>query len=367
MRPTAPSPTFANSLETVGRFFDDVAHEFRNPITAIKGFASILEEGLAGELSSSQRDYLRIVCARADDLNRLVDNMLDLSRLEAALIRATRRECTVGDVVNRVQAALAKRAAAANIVLTVDADGRCPSLYGDLEQIARAVTNLAFNGFRSGGENGRVEIKAQYQADQAAVRFSVSDNGPSISAERLRIIIDGFRDGVGLWRIDRTFGLSLSIVRELVRLNLGTIDVATTAEHGNLLSFTVPSFDAAAILPRYLKRFADSPPERPIMLDMTITLAETARIDIAEPLLQQHTGLDDLLLRVDERSWRLLVPVPDSTEADPRLQILREMLRDHEQEMGATAVLAGTTWKLPGERDDLAHTFRANQMKPDRR
>jgi nitrogen-specific signal transduction histidine kinase len=348
MRPTAPSPTFANPLETVGRFFDDVAHEFRNPITAIKGFASILEEGLAGELSSSQRDYLRIVCARADDLNRLVDNMLDLSRVEAALIRATRRECTVGDVINRVQAALAKRAAAANIVLTVDADGQCPSLYGDLEQIARAVTNLAFNG-------------------QAAVRFSVSDNGPSISAERLRITIDGFRDGVGLWRIDRTFGLSLSIVRELVRLNLGTIDVATTAEHGNLFSFTVPSFDAPAILPRYLKQFADTPPERAIMLDMTITLAATTRIDIAEPLLQQHTGLDDLLLRVDERSWRLLVPVPDSSEAELRLQILREMLRDHKQEMGATAVLAGIIWKRPDERDDLARTFRANQMKPDRR
>jgi His Kinase A (phospho-acceptor) domain/Histidine kinase-, DNA gyrase B-, and HSP90-like ATPase len=351
----------------MGHFFDDVAHEFRNPITAIKGFASILEEGLAGELSSSQRDYLRIVCARADDLNRLVDNMLDLSRIEAALIRATRRQCTVDEIIGRVQAPLARRAAAANIALTIDADGTCPSLYGDPEQIGRALSNLAFNAFKSSGENGRVEIKVQCQKKQAALAFSVADSGPTMPAERRRVLLDRFREGASLWQIDRTFNLALGIVGELVKLNLGDIDVTTNKGPGNLFAFAVPIFDTASILPRYLRRFEGTQSGAALILDMTISLAPAGSLDVVEPLLQEQTGAADLLFRTDERTWRLLAPVQDSVAAELRDRTLRETLRDHTQEVGETKIPEARRWSLPIEPDDLIATFGRGASRPTAR
>jgi signal transduction histidine kinase len=117
---TSTNQRLSTMYETAHHFVDNVAHEFRTPLTVIKEFASIMEEGLVGELNAEQSDYLRVICARVDDLNGLVNDMLDLSRLEAGLIGVSRRECAIQDIVGRVESILERRAKASNVDFAVE-------------------------------------------------------------------------------------------------------------------------------------------------------------------------------------------------------------------------------------------------------
>ena len=100
----------AQLYETAHQFVDNVSHEFRTPLTVIKEFVTIIRDGLAGEVNDRQREFLDIANDRADDLATMVDDMLDVSKLEAGVLSVWRQQCRVSEILRHVRSALERKA-----------------------------------------------------------------------------------------------------------------------------------------------------------------------------------------------------------------------------------------------------------------
>jgi PAS domain S-box-containing protein len=358
---TSTNQRLSTMYETAHHFVDNVAHEFRTPLTVIKEFASIMEEGLVGELNAEQSDYLRVICARVDDLNGLVNDMLDLSRLEAGLIGVARRECAISDIVGRAAPILERRAKASNVEFAVEMEPDLPALFCDPEKIGRVLINLGINAFKYGGDKGGVRLWARRSENPREIVIGVTDRGPGIPAEKLEMIFERFKQAGGLRDTAKGFGLGLSIVRELADLNLGEIAVESKVGEGTTFSLTLPVFDPPAIVARYIAKLARERTSSFYVSDIRISVADAA--DDCEPFLQQQVKREDLLMRLGPDSWILLTV--DKRDADVRAKAdkLREALAGHAAEIGNGVVAIDVqpvgVWRLPHQSEALIARFRA--------
>lgn len=363
---TTTNQRLSKLYEAAHQFVDNVAHEFRTPLTVIKEFASIMDEGLVGELNADQRDYLRVIAARVDDLNGLVNDMLDLSRFEAGLIGAARRECTVEDAIVRVRSTLERRASASNVAFSIELEEGLPHIYCDPEKIGRVAINLAINAFKYGGEKGGVTLWARHSPDKAEITIGVTDHGPGIPPDKLETIFERFKQVGGLRDTSKGFGLGLSIVRELVDLNFGSVSVRSTVGEGTTFSFSVPVFDPAAIVARYVSALARQRPSLFFVSDIRILLPDHVEPAIAadcDAFLQQQVKRDDLLLRLGPASWILVTPDKREAEVQSMARALREEFANHEGGIAAEPpgieIQPVGLWRLPSQRDALIARFTA--------
>lgn len=362
---TSTNQRLSTMYETAHHFVDNVAHEFRTPLTVIKEFASIMGEGVVGELNAEQSDYLRVICARVDDLNGLVNDMLDLSRLEAGLIGVSRRECAIQDIVGRVESILERRAKASNVDFAVEIEAGLPALFCDPEKIGRVLINLGINAFKYGGEKGGVRLWARRSANPRESVIGVTDRGPGIPAEKLEMIFERLKQAGGLRDTAKGFGLGLSIVRELADLNLGEIAVESAVGEGTSFSLTLPVFDPPAIVARYIAKLARERTSSFYVSDIRISVsgAADAAADDCDAFLQQQVKREDLLMRLGPDSW--ILPTVDKRDADLRSKAdrLRDGLAGHAAEIadGALAVEAQPVgaWRLPQQSEALIARFRA--------
>jgi signal transduction histidine kinase len=364
----------ARLYDDAHQFVDDVAHEFRTPLTVIREFAAIMEEGLSGDLNDEQRRYLQVICARVDDLNGLVNDMLDLSRLEAGLMSAARREHPVGDILDRIEPLLIRRAAAGGVALAFEIEDGLPPVYGDAEKIGRVLVNLAINAFKYGGERGGVTLWARHLPASAQVEFGVTDNGPGIPAEKLGVIFERFKQAGRLRDTAKGFGLGLSIVRELVDLNLGEVQVESEPGKGSTFSFAVPAFDPPAILARYAAKLTQRRPGPHLLAGLRVSLAPGAGAGVLaefDAVLQQQVAQGELLLRLEPHGWTLLIPDKQEAEAEARALALGDRIRADYGDIGDTAPALDIRplgiWRLPGQLSDLLHRLAPAAAAPARK
>ncbi len=144
---------------TAYKFVDNVSHEFRTPLAVIKEYTALIRDGIVGDVSEEQRQLLTVVEDRADDLNMIVDDMLDVSKLEAGLLGVHREECSAAEIVSRVRPALERRAATKSVRLEWDVAADLPSTYCDSDKARRALINLTINALKFCGDPGRVRMR----------------------------------------------------------------------------------------------------------------------------------------------------------------------------------------------------------------
>jgi len=351
---TMTNERLAKMYDDAHQFVDDVAHEFRTPLTVIREFAAIMNEGLVGDLNDDQRHFLRVICARVDDLNGLVNDMLDLSRLEAGLISAARRECPVRDIVERVETVLTRRAAASRVEFKLEIEEGLPPLYCDAEKIGRVLVNLAINAFKYGGDKGGVTLWMRSLPLTSQVMMGVSDNGPGIPQDKLEMIFERFKQAGRLRDTAKGFGLGLNIVRELVDLNLGEVAVESTLGKGSTFSFTVPVFDPAGVVSLYVDKLSRQRSELFFVSEIRIEVAAEMDAAIAgdfDAILQQQVRGDELLLHVGAASWVLLTPDAQDVDARARAREIQERIGEIYGEIGdgspALEVEPMGIWRLP--------------------
>ena len=361
---TMTNERLAMMYDDAHQFVDDVAHEFRTPLTVIREFAAIMNEGLVGDLTDDQRHYLRVICARVDDLNGLVNDMLDLSRLEAGLISAARRECAVQEIVERVETVLTRRAAASRVEFKLEIEEGLPSLYCDAEKIGRVLVNLAINAFKYGGDKGGVTLWMRRLPATSQVMMGVTDNGPGIPQDKLEMIFERFKQAGRLRDTAKGFGLGLNIVRELVDLNLGDVGVQSSLGKGSTFSFTVPIFDPAGIVSLFVDKLARERSDLFFVADIRIDIAAEMDEAIAadfNSILQQQVRGDELLLHIGPASWVLLTPDKQEVEVRARARDLRERIGEIYGEIGdgspALEVEPMGIWRLPGQTQALLARF----------
>jgi signal transduction histidine kinase len=229
-------------------FVATVSHELRTPMTSIKGYVDILLMGVAGEMSDQQQNFLQVVQENTERLNILVNDLLDLSRIEAGQVKLSLNPVDIAEIIdealleiNRLTVA-EKKSMRFDIQLPED----LPMIKGDSERIRQILINLLGNAFHYTLENGKVSLSAQLIGDE--IQIDIRDNGIGIPPREQERIFDRFYRGDNHMVIATAgTGLGLSIVSKLINMHQGRIWVQSSGieGEGSTFSFTLPIYDQA--------------------------------------------------------------------------------------------------------------------------
>ncbi len=226
----------ANRLKS--EFLSTMSHELRTPMNAIIGYAHLLLDGMGGDLTEAQAADVRQIAEGADRLLALIDDILDLSRIEAGRFDLAREPVDVAALVEQVRAELAPLAAARGLALTATADAGLPLVTADPKRLRQILLNLAGNAVKF-TERGEVRIAARL-AD-GAIEVAVSDTGIGIAPEVLPHVFDEFRQADG--STSRRYGgsgLGLAIARRLAQLHGGDIRAESAPGAGSTFTLRLP-------------------------------------------------------------------------------------------------------------------------------
>ena len=228
-----------NQVESMRRqLIGDVSHELRTPLTAIKGSMEGLMDGI---LPPNDETFLQIH-AEADRLNRLVDDLQELSRVEARAYKLDLRPVDVSSLVHTVTKRLGPRFESKHISLGMELPPDLPRILADEDRVIQILTNLTGNALQYTPERGKITISAKRLNDE--VQISILDTGIGISPEHLSQIFDRF------YRVDKSrsrqagggSGIGLTIARALVEAHGGRIWVESAGDgNGSTFAFTLPA------------------------------------------------------------------------------------------------------------------------------
>jgi signal transduction histidine kinase/DNA-binding response OmpR family regulator len=220
-------------------FVSTVSHELRTPMTAIKGYTDLLHAGAAGPVTPEQQRFLSTIKNNTDRLTALINDLLDISRMETGRVRFEPRPVQIGEVIADVVNALAGQAEEKHLGLTYEVAAGLPDVMGDRDRLNQVLTNLVGNSIRYTPENGQVDVRA-YLVERA-VRVDVQDTGIGIAPEDMGHIFDRFyRADHPLVQETRGTGLGLSIVKMFVEMHGGRIWVESAPDKGSTFTFILP-------------------------------------------------------------------------------------------------------------------------------
>ncbi len=226
-------------------FVATVSHELRTPMTSIKGYVDILLMGAAGALDENQVHFLDIVRSNTERLSVLVNDLLDVSRIEAGRVSLSIQPIDLREVADDVVADIARRSQEENkpMELTVDAPPDLPRVSGDLERVRQIFGNLVDNAYNYTPANGQIHILMSPQ--DSMIEVDIKDNGIGINPADIERVFERFYRGEDpLVLATPGTGLGLAIVKELVVMHKGKIWMESTGVPGQgcKFSFTLPVY-----------------------------------------------------------------------------------------------------------------------------
>jgi len=220
-------------------FVSTVSHELRTPMTSIKGFVDLILMGMAGSVSERQRHFLSIVKSNVDRLAELVEDLLDLSRIETGRLRLQLESVSFPAVLQVVLDSLQGEIEEKGLELVVEVSHNLPRVKGDRDRLIRILTNLVSNAYKYTPAGGRICITATPQ--NGSLRVTVADTGIGISeADQAKLFARFFRGDHPVVRESGGTGLGLAIVKSLVELHGGTLQVQSELGKGSEFTFTLP-------------------------------------------------------------------------------------------------------------------------------
>lgn len=233
-------------------FLATMSHELRTPLNSILGFSDVLLG--APNLNDKQRRYVAHIQSSGKNLLSLINDVLDLAKIESGKMELHPVEFTIGDLVERLVGSMLPLAEKKNIDLGWDVDPQLPLLWQDPGKIQQILNNLLSNAIKFTPEGGRVRVRAERRPnDHFAI--VVEDTGIGIPLEDQERIFEKFRQGGAasgqrdaLTREYEGTGLGLSIVRELAKLLGGDVRLVSEFGKGSLFEVTVPTRLGAAPL-----------------------------------------------------------------------------------------------------------------------
>ena len=231
--------SMANQLrqmeETKREFFATVSHELRSPLTSIRGAADLLRDGVPGPLTEKQERLMDIVAQSSERLLRLVNQILDMSRLRAGLVELDRKPLDFVWLLDQVVEELHPRAEEAGVTLERERLGSNFAYHGDEERLHQLVVNLGANAIRFTPRGGRVVVRL-IDAD-AELELQVEDTGVGIPADALPHIFDAYRQA---HRERGGTGLGLAIVRGIVDAHGGRVTAESQEGKGSRFTVLLP-------------------------------------------------------------------------------------------------------------------------------
>jgi signal transduction histidine kinase len=239
----------ANSLEhdarerdRVEQMKDDfvltVSHELRTPVTVVKGFAEMLTAQRKG-LNSRQYEAAEVIAESAGQLQKMINDLLDLARSDAGKLRIEPEPTPVRPLAQRIGRQMRPNFEGKDQRFTVSVEKELPEIEADAGRIGQVLANLLTNANKYAPKGAQVRLAASKVGDE--VEFAVSDNGPGLEEEQLEHVFDRF------WRADSTetqsvggTGLGLAIAKSLVELHGGAISAISSPGEGATFRFVLP-------------------------------------------------------------------------------------------------------------------------------
>jgi signal transduction histidine kinase/DNA-binding response OmpR family regulator/HAMP domain-containing protein len=219
-------------------FVATASHELRSPLTSIKGFVELLQRSPEG-MSERQREFVDIILNSSNRLVELVNDLLDVARIEADHMEIDLRSVDVGEAVREVAELMGPRIEAKRQQLTVHVAPTVPEAHADPRRLRQIVANLVTNAHQYTDEGGSIRIRVA--PDRAWVQITVEDSGVGMTAEQSHRVFERFyrvRDGGST---GQGTGLGLSIVKSLVELQHGRIDVQSVPGRGSAFRVMLPA------------------------------------------------------------------------------------------------------------------------------
>ena len=230
-------------------FVSTVSHELRTPMTSIKGFADLLLMGAAGTLNENQERFLGIIKANADRLSVLVNDLLDISRIEAGRIVLDGKQVGMASVIDQVVTSLRERIEQKGLTIRVEAPEDDPLIvWGDRDRLMQVLTNLVSNAYQYTLAGGSITVWARL-VEHGMLQIDVSDTGIGIAQGDLLKVFDRFfrADDPVVQAFPGT-GLGLPIVLSLVHLHGGEMWADSRPGSGSTFSFSLPVSEPGAPL-----------------------------------------------------------------------------------------------------------------------
>jgi two-component system, sensor histidine kinase len=222
-------------------FVSVASHEIRTPVTGIKGYVENMLSGLTGPLTEKQRHYLARVASNVDRLMRIIDELLDIARIEAGQIQLQLDSVNVSQLIADVVEELQPLAAQKQISFQHDT-GHVSGVQvkGDEGKLHQVLTNLVHNALKFTQSGGRVDVGA-VTTEPGKIQISVRDTGPGIPASDLPKIFDRFYSGPSVSPDTRGAGLGLAISKSLIALHGGSLSVSSAPGHGSTFFVDLPA------------------------------------------------------------------------------------------------------------------------------
>jgi signal transduction histidine kinase len=219
-------------------FLASMSHELRTPMNAILGFTEMMRDGLYGEVPAELDEPLADIQTNGRHLLRLINDVLDLSKIEAGRMELAPQEYLPADLVEAVRASMRSLAAERGLDFVAQVAPDLPTAYGDARRLTQCLMNLAGNAIKF-TKQGRVEIAVEL--DGGDLLYRVTDTGIGIPKEELEHVFAEFRQADATIAADfGGTGLGLSITRRFIEMHGGRIWVDSEPGQGSTFWFTVP-------------------------------------------------------------------------------------------------------------------------------
>jgi signal transduction histidine kinase len=224
----------ADRLKT--EFVRNVSYQLRTPLTTIGGYSELLAAGVGGTLTTTQAEYLGAIGSASSQLEKLIENILDLAMIDAGQMSLDLGDVNLADALE-VTAEIARTTSGdSQVKVVVECDENAGIIRADNARIRQILFNLVSNALRVTGKNDTITIGARRFED--SVRIWVSDTGPGIDTSRQASAFEGFGDG------DRRAGVSLALVKRFVELHGGWVALTSPHATGVTVSCYLPAVAA---------------------------------------------------------------------------------------------------------------------------
>jgi signal transduction histidine kinase len=230
------------------QFVSAAAHELKNPLTSIKGYADLLVAGAVGQVNEGQANFLSTIRSNAERMSALVSDLQDLSRIEAGQLRLQFGRVVLSEIIDEVTRSLLGQIEAKGQQLVLEVCEDLPQVWGDRVRLFQILTNLVSNAHKYTPQNGQITVQAKPAANQddpaggsRSVHVTVQDTGIGISpADQRKIFQQFFRSEDPKVREVTGTGLGLSITKNLVEMQGGSIWFESQVGKGTSFHFVVP-------------------------------------------------------------------------------------------------------------------------------
>jgi signal transduction histidine kinase len=215
-----------------------MSHELRTPLNAIIGFSQVLKEKMVGEVNEKQAEYLEDILASGNHLLALIDDILDLSKVEAGQVELELAPFSLEEALQRGVVMVRERALRDGVRIALSADPELDAVEGDARRIRQVIFNLLSNAVKFTPAGGTVDVSAAQVNGEVIV--SVADTGPGLAPDDHERIFEEFQQTeTGVAQGEGT-GLGLALSKQLVELHGGRIWVDSELGRGSTFAFTLP-------------------------------------------------------------------------------------------------------------------------------